>query len=114
MKLTDILALAKAGYKAGEIKELLSMDSKEPEGAESPAEIPEKGQAQPVPEKADEQPQPQDPNSEDKIKALEAQITELQNNLKAAQAQNAARDISNENKIPDNQQVLDDLVRNFM
>lgn len=113
-KLNDIIALAKAGYKAQEIAQLLSEASTASEGAETPAEIPEKDQAQPEPEKAAEQPSEQpDAEAEDKISQLQQQIDDLTKKLSEAQAANARQDNSGY-KPEDPQQTLNEIMKRFM
>lgn len=53
MKLTDIIALAKQGYKPADIKELLTMA--DPEPAQAPAQAPADGAGENTPE---DQPKP--------------------------------------------------------
>lgn len=116
MKITDIIALAKAGYKAAEIKELLSMD-KEPDGSEGPAEIAAREPAQPEPEnesiprQADE---PAQDESASKIKELEDQLAQLRADLAAAQKRNTSADLSPNAPLQDSQEVLNEIARGFM
>lgn len=113
-KLSDIIALAKAGYKASEIAQLLTEASQTDEGAETPAEIPEKDQAQPEPEKAEEKPLTQpDAESEDKIKQLQQQIDDLTKKLSDAQAANTRQNNSGY-KPEDPQETLNNIMKKFM
>ena len=114
MKFSDIIALAKAGYKPGEIKELLALqtpDDAASDDAQEPAEILPKEEVQPAPEKAEEPTAAADDRDEE-IKALKDQITALRSDLKKAQNNNARTDLSGEK--PDPQAQLNDLVRSFM
>ena len=114
MKFADIIALAKAGYKPGEIKELLALqtpDEAASDDAQEPAEILPKGEAQPAPEKVEEPTAPTDDRDEE-IKALKDQVAALRSDLKKAQNNNTRTDLSGEK--PDTQAQLDDLVRSFM
>lgn len=115
MNLGDIIALAKAGYKPGDIKELIEL-SKETQltGAEKPAEIEPKEVTQPDPEKADEKPATADTGSTDKIKELEAQLAQLRQDLAKAQSKNITRDNSGAAGAPDPQAVLNEIARKFM
>ena len=113
-KFSDIIALAKAGYKAGEIAQLLSEAAKTDEGAEIPTEIPEKDQAQPEPEKAAEEPSEQpDAEAEDKISQLQQQIDDLTKKLSKAQAANTHQDNSGY-KPEDPQETLNNIMKKFM
>ena len=113
MKFTELLTFVKAGYKPGEIKELLEMVSKDGTGGEEPAVIPEKDQAQPDTEKPTEQPAPEDPGSDNRINELEAKITELKAQLAEAQTANTRTDISD--IVPENaDETLQNIVRQFM
>ena len=115
MKFADIIALAKAGYKPGEIKELLSLqtpDEAASDDAQEPAEIHPKEDAQPAPETAEEPTAPSVDHS-DEIKALKEQIVSLQSNLRKAQNNNVRTDLSGGEK-QDVQTQLNDIVRQFM
>lgn len=113
MKFTELLTFVKAGYKPGEIKELLEMVSKDGTGGEEPAEIPEKDQRQPDQEKPTEQPVPEDSGSDNHINELEAKITELEAQLAEAQTANTRTDISD--TVPENaDETLQNIVRQFM
>lgn len=107
MNLTDILALAKQGYKPADIKELIAMAEPvaqpEPTPEPVPAPTPE-----PVPEPTPE-PQPE-PNAE--VIALQKQLDETQKALKAAQSLNRHKQVNPQpQSVEDN---LDDWARSFM
>lgn len=113
-KLSDVIALAKAGYKANEIAQLLSEASQTDEGTEKPTEIPEKDQAQPETAKVTEQPSEQpEAEAEDKISALQQQIDDLTKKLSEAQAANTKKDNS-VYKPEDPQQTLNEIMKKFM
>lgn len=122
MKFSDIVALAKAGYKPSEIKELMDLATEPAAGAEETAEIPPKEEPQPEQQKADEKPAPEpqeDKRHDDIIKQLQDQNRQLQEEnrqlhtqLSDAQQNNTRRDNSSP-KIS-TQEHLNDLVRSFM
>ena len=117
MKFSDIIALAKAGYKPNEIKDLLALQTAEepaPDDTE-PAEIGQKDDAQPDPENAEGSPAADEAAAESarQIKRLEEEIATLKKDLQKAQASNARTDLSGGEK-PDVQTQLNDIVRQFM
>lgn len=115
-KLDQIMTLAKAGYKAGEIAKLLTDPSiNEESGAETSAEIPEKDQAQPEPEKAIEQPEskPEESVENKQISELQDQIRQLQSQLDQAQKNNVSRDNSGVTPV-DPQETLNEIMKRFM
>lgn len=111
MKFSDIIALAKAGYKPSEVKELMAMTDNQPDGAEEPAEIPEKAPVQPEQEKASEKPA-EDPVKPDNIAEMQKQIDNLKKQLLEAQKKNTKSDISG--GVPDPGKTLEDIARRFM
>ena len=117
MILTDIIALAKAGYSPKDIKDLIALSEPTPQapGAQDPEPEPEP-EKKPEPETPSiEDPTKEIPaideksnviNYEEKVKELEAKIAELQK-------ENTSKDISgNETKSDDD--LLADLVRKYM
>lgn len=115
MKLNDIIALAKAGYKASDIKELISLESESrTSGVEEPAETEPKEAPQPEPEKTEEKPAAAETSETDKIKELEAQLAQVRKDLEKAQTKNTTRDNSSTAGSPDPQVVLNEIARKFM
>lgn len=115
MNLADIIALAKAGYKPNDIKELIELGKEaQTSGVEKPAEAEPKEAPQPEPEKTDEKPAPAESGETDKIKELEAQLAQVRKDLEKAQKQNTNRDNSGAAGSPDPQAVLNDIARKFM
>lgn len=118
-KLEIIFNLIKAGYKAGEINDLLAEDAKaqhDGTGGEKPAEIPPKGEEQPEPEKPKEKPEPErQPESEDKItkEQLQRQVEDLAKKLSEAQAANTKKDNSGTHP-EDPQETLNEIMKRFM
>ena len=92
MKLTDIIALAKAGYQKEDVDELLAMDNKPeaPEPASEPEPEPDTGNGQKDDPKVDPEPEPQPVN--DDIQKLKTQydqrIADLEKKLETAQKKN--------------------------
>lgn len=117
MKLTDIIALVKAGYSAADIKELAALDVKdsEPAPAPTPAEEPAE---QPLP--VAEQPQPENEPVKEKevlvrdkeLEALKAKIIDLEKALAEAQKANNRR--AQEDNAPTDASRFGDVMRNFM
>ena len=113
MKFDDIIALAKAGYKPNEVKELLAMAT-EPEPTPEPTPEPEK-EPEPEPTPAKE---PQHSLDEDYKKLYEESqqaLKKAEESLKVAQAKNNRMDVSNNdgNKKTD-ADIINDLARSFM
>lgn len=113
MKFGDIIALARAGYKYSEVKELMSLaEDTKTDGTEEPAEIPEEDPAQPEQEKVIEQPEALEAaGSDDKIKAMQTQIDDLKKQLAKAQKQNIKSDLSGSQPKTDS---LEEIARRFM
>ena len=109
MKLTDIIALAKAGYKKDDIDELLQVPIDEPEpiptapDSTEPESGPEGG-----PEPSPEKPSSDQPDYEQLYKAVLGQIDTLKNDLKIAQ-----ETIKRQNNDPGQPDPLDDLADVF-
>ena len=91
MKLEDIIALAKAGYKPSDIKELVKL-------AEEPEEPNE-------PEEPEEPKEPKEPDERDK------QIEELQDQIKKLQDSKSREDISGDKH---DKESLVDIFRDFI
>lgn len=108
MKLTDIIALARAGYKKEDIDELLQVPVDEPEpipaapASTEPNAGPEGG-PDPSPE-----PLPSGPDYEQLYKEVLGQIDTLKNDLKIAQDT-----IKRQNNDPGHPDPLDDLADVF-
>lgn len=113
MKISDIIALAKSGYKVTEIKELMALG--EPDVVEEPAVIPAKEPEQPEPEKSDPEPvaKTEESPDADKIKGLEAEIEKLKNDLAKAQQQNAARDLNDQTNTLSPQDTVNDIMKSL-
>lgn len=111
MLFSDIVALAKAGYKPADVKELMALSTDKPVeqtvtgSADQKDELdmiqpaPAAEEAQSAGDRADE--------SAEKIKSLEDEIKRLQ-------AQNAAKDRPEPEKRKSDSEILEGLARKFM
>ena len=112
MKLTDIIALAKAGYKKDDIDELLQVPVDEPEpipavpNSTEPEAGPE-GDPAPSPETS-----PDRPYYEQLYKDILGQFETLKNDLKIAQENNKRQNIDPGH--PDPMDDLADVFRSYM
>ena len=114
MKIADIIALAKSGYKVNEIKELMSLG--ETQQSDEPAEIPAEESGQPEPEKAGLEPAGEPAPSADQsaeINELKKQIESLKADLKKAQKQNAQEDLSGGVRIKSGQDSVNEIMRSL-
>lgn len=121
MKLGDIIALAKLGYKKEDIEELISLadtaadpDSTEPENGPEDVPAGEPEERSPEPDKEPEK-TADDHKPEQDLIALQNQITDLKKQLENAQKQNINKNNSGSGPDrPSDQDVLNDVMRNFM
>lgn len=114
MKIADIIALAKSGYKVSEIKELMSLG--ETQQSDEPAEIPAGAPAQPEPEKAGPEPAGEPAPSADQsaeINELKKQIESLKADLKKAQKQNSHEDLSGGAKQKSGQEFINEIMKSL-
>ena len=113
MKFDDIIALAKAGYKPNEVKELLAMAEPTPEP--DPEPIPE---PDPEPEQKEEKPEEvQISIDTDYMKLYEESqkaLDKANESLKKAQAMNIRKDVSNDGNKKSDADIINDLARSFM
>lgn len=106
MKLEDIIALAKAGYKPSEVKELMELQQELPK-EEPPKEEPPK-----------EEPPKEEPPKEDEkdktISDLQAQLADIQSKLDIAQKANQRMDQSgNGSQVLSDKDILIELGKHF-
>ena len=115
--ISDIAALARAGYAPSQIRELMELEKgskdQKPEEAkakEEAAEINPKEDAQPEQQNDEQKPEPEE---DPKLKELQAKITKLEADLAAAQKANVnkALDPAEEKSAQD---YLNELARSFM
>lgn len=122
----DIIDLAKAGYKPGDVKELLQIANEQKAVPEEPPVTTPKEDVQPEVEKApnanadkpvsETQPEQSDALKElqSQIETLKAQSDEKDKLIKQIQKDNASRNIKTETQEKTEDEVLADIVRNFM
>lgn len=108
LNITDIIALAKQGYKPSDIKELLELgQATEPVPDETiQAETPDEKET--IPEDKAE-PVKEDPEKD--AEALRAEIISLNDKIKELQKQNTKQDISGE--VKSDMEKFEELVKNF-
>lgn len=111
----DILEFAKAGWKPGDVKDIIETAGKLEVKTEEPAEIPEKDQEQPAPEKeqkgTSEQPK-EDVSKDELIKQLQGQIEELNEKIKTVQEANTKKDL--QGTVQTDSDRLEEIARSFM
>lgn len=115
----DIVELAKAGYKPGDVKEIIEAASKldkteDVKSVEETAEITPKEDVQPEPEKAEksEAAPGKDATSNDEIENLQKQVKELTEKLKKMQETNTKKDL--QGNVQTTEEKLNDIARSFM
>ena len=115
--LSDVAALARAGYTPSQIKELMEFEKGSKD--QKPEEVKAKEEAAETDPKEDVQPEQQndeqkpEPEEDPKIKELQAKITKLEADLAAAQKANVnkALDPTEEKSAQD---YLNELAKSFM
>ena len=114
MKLEDIIALAKQGYKPADIKELVALADTEPK--EQPKEEPKEQPKEEPKEEPKEQPK-EEPKHSAEVEELKKlilnqteQLNASQKALEELQKGNTREDLLNSN---DKQKTLNDIVRDF-
>ena len=120
MTFSDIMALAKNGYKPGDIKELMALQT-EPEQSGAIESEPEQSGANPSESEQTEQTEQQEEAfKNDEMEALKKQVAELtkklndtQSELKTAQKANAQTNIKKDGGQSDAER-LNDWARSFM
>ena len=122
----DIIDLAKAGYKPGDVKELLQIANEQKAVPEEPPVTTPKEDAQPEAEKApdanaDKPVSETQPEQADALKELQSQIETLRKQsdekdklIKQIQKENASRNIKTETQVKSEDDVLADIARSFM
>lgn len=113
MNLTDVIALAKAGYKPADIKELVSLaepEQKDDSKDDSKDEPKEDSKEDPKEDSKDE------PKDNKEIEDLKKEISDLKQALKTAQEANVKKDASgNEGaKKQTDLDILADYAKSFM
>ena len=117
MNFTDIVALAKEGYKPSDIKELMALESsqevpsmkEEKEDQDKKTEQHEDGK-----ERLDEAPKKStdDSSKDSAIDEYKKKIEELEKQVKKLQSENVHKDYDKER--PSDEETLNDITRSFM
>lgn len=122
LNLTDIVALAKQGYKPNDIKELIELTKEAPEGK------PEEQERQPKPEEP-EKPSEDKPEEEEKkdgaasddqldykkeVEKLKAQLQETENKLSKLQKENTRRNADTDDNKQSDAEAFADVMKEFM
>lgn len=122
LNLTDIVALAKQGYKPNDIKELIELTK------EAPEEKPEDQEKQPKPEEP-EKPSEDKPEEEEKkdgaasndqldykeeVEKLKAQLQETENKLSKLQKENVRRNADTDENKKSDAEAFADVMKSFM
>lgn len=117
MNFSDILALAKQGYKPSDIKELLTIPT-EDNITPSPSALPEDGTdgdhtpspSVPDPNKEEPKEEPKPNPLDDEVKALRAELEQTKKSLAKAQEANRREPMGSDKKTD----PIEDIVRKFM
>lgn len=117
LKLEDIVALAKQGYKPNDIKELIALSKEaEQEPQQEPKE--EKPTPSKEPEKEPEQEPLKEPEKEPeedpKIIEYKKKLEEMEKKLSDLQAANSHKDMSGKENTKSDSEVFAEAMRNFM
>lgn len=118
LNLTDIVALAKQGYKPNDIKELIELTKEAP--AEAPSEV------QPTTEEAPAEDKPTEDNQKDgeassdqldykeEVEKLKAQLQETENKLSKLQKENVRRNADTDEHKQSDAEAFADVMKSFM
>lgn len=118
LNLTDIVALAKQGYKPNDIKELIELTKEAP--AEAEAEVQPTTEEAKVEEKSNEVIQKDDEASSDQIdyksevEKLKAQLQETENKLSKLQKENTRRNADTDEHKKSDAEAFADVMKSFM
>lgn len=117
MNLSDIVALAKQGYKPSDIKELLDMVSSKEEKPTEEKDIQEEKMEKPTEgkEQPDQAPKnsTEDSSEKDSVIDYKKRIAELEEKVKSLQNANVHQDNS-DSKQESDEDILNDITRSFM
>lgn len=119
LKITDIVALAKAGYSVSDVKELLSMTSSEetePTVQDNKKQDEKTEQPKGGKDTATTEPQKStaDPEEQTAINEYKEQIEKLNQKIEELQQQNVRRDNSGKEPEKSPTEIIDDITRSFM
>ena len=118
LNLTDIVALAKQGYKPNDIKELIELTKEAP--AEAEAEVQPTTEEAKAEEKSNEVIQKDDEASSDQIdyknevEKLKAQLQETENKLSKLQKENVRRNADTDENKKSDAEAFADVMKSFM
>lgn len=111
LSILDVVALAKAGYKPGEVKEIMAMANVTEEAA-APAP---KESANPEPQKEPETPVASpEPDYKAMFEEQKKQVEELTSKLEAAQKTNIASDVSNNQTKVSTSETINNIFRSVL
>lgn len=117
LNLTDIVALAKQGYKPNDIKELIELTKEAPAQAET--------EVQPTTEEAPAENKPTEDNQKDgaaseqldykeEVEKLKAQLQETENKLSKLQKENVRRNADTDENKKSDAEAFADVMKSFM
>ena len=116
MIISDLVALARAGYTPAQVKEILAMQTSETEGkTEEAPEIPPKEEAQPEEQKKEPEVKADESKNKEQneeIARLQKELEKVKADLLKAQNMNTRQNNAGDEKSKD--EVLNDIVRSFM
>ena len=118
INITDIVALAKAGYKPSEVKELLSLASTQ---EDKPNEGEQKGQDQEGSNESKGSDQPEDkdqkstvtPSESEAILSYKKKVEELEEKIQKLQQDNVHQNNEDDN-TPSDEETVNEITRMFM
>lgn len=110
LNITDIIALAKQGYKPSDIKELLELGQAAEPAPDETAKAETPDEKETIPEDKAE-PVKEDPEKDKDAEALRAEIISLNDKIKELQKQTVRQDISGD--VLTDEQKFEELVKNF-
>ena len=115
MKFTDIIELAKQGYKPSDIKELIELSKEEPKEEPKEAQTPAKEQIEEQPEEKREEVKEKEPEtpSDDSLD-YKKKIEELEATISKLQKENTRKNIADSDDQRSSVDVFNDAMRNFM
>lgn len=111
MKLSDILAFAKAGYSAQDVKDLMSLETTPTDPIEPQPVIEPVEPSEPTPNQDPPADPPADPQPIEPVVDYKKLYEESQSQLKKLQEQNIKKNV--EPNAPSEDEILADFVRSF-
>lgn len=118
LNLTDIVALAKQGYKPNDIKELIELTKEAPAGPETDEQPkPDEKPAEDKPEeeeKKDGEASPDQLDYKNEVEKLKAQLQETENKLLKLQKENVRRNADTDDNKQSDAEAFADVMKEFM